>query len=93
MANMATNIAQITFNNQESFEEKSRILILFSELYSIDNYPLNEDLKNNNCFEITFYTNWSEPREELESFSKNHNISLIGVVYEFGSNYTNSYAF
>lgn len=90
---MATNIVQISFNNEEPFKRKKDVFISLSELYNIDNFPLDEDLKDNNSFEITFYTNWTEPRKEIESFSKNNNISFIGVVYEFGSNYVNSYIF
>ncbi|MEE9363699.1 MAG: hypothetical protein V3U92_13955 [Cellulophaga sp.] len=90
---MATNIAQIIFNNDENFQTKEIIMSSLSEVYSIDNFPLDEDLKENNSFEITFYTKWSESREELEVFATENNISIIGVVYEFSSNYVNSYYF
>lgn len=84
MANYASNIVYLTFNEEKTVEEKDSILMEFDKQFKINNYP--EDLEQ--CsHQIEFESKWTAPLEYLQEFSNKNNISVKGVAFEFENDY------
>ena len=88
MANTATNIINVNFKNENDINP---FLKEFEKNLYICNDPEPEEGYTN--LMIEFESKWSEPEELLKKLVTKYNCTIIGVCYEFGCNYINSFKY
>lgn len=91
MANIAQNEVLVVLKNNDKTTKKNFINDFnneIGEIYNDCSYEINND---GNCLELSFGSRWSEPREELEKLANKYNCEIIGVCYEWGQPYVNSF--
>lgn len=93
MANIATNEIIIIFKENDHAKFKEDVInyiddnLVYDEVY---NDITTLDLEDN-CIELSYGTKWSEQRETLQEICDKFNIQIVGVCYEWGCLYVNSF--
>jgi len=105
MSNPCTNIMKVYFHSKEdderyNFNNAQRFLKMFYEYFEEILYiwpEINEDDQEiefedfEENFEIHFTSKWTAPQEEMEKWSKEYDCEFLGVAYEWGNGYVDSF--
>ena len=89
MANIAENIIMVTFK-EHTLEEKQKVLDYFIEHLMYENYN-DAFVDDSNYIELCYGTKWSENQEILQDICNKFDVDIIGVCYEWGCGYVNSF--
>lgn len=94
MANIATNEVIIIFKENTSVEDKEEVIKYMEDNLVYDgiyNEITDCDLEDFNCQELSYGTRWSERPEILQEICNKFDVQIIGVCYEWGCLYANSF--
>lgn len=89
MANYANNIIKVDFLGSE-YETNQDLFKVGLDSEVLD---LSITWEGEGILEIEFSSKWSEPTELLIEMSIKYQCDIVGVSYEFGNNYVNSFEF
>ena len=95
MANICNNIMKVYFQGTEEEQLKNcnafveEFLEEFGTIEYI--YPEDREEEFDGNLEMNFDSKWSTPEEKLETYSKKYNCTFLGVSYEWGNGYVNSF--
>ena len=98
MANPCSNIMKVYFKNEEPIKDANAFLKQFKDDFIYEYlYPdfgdedINPEDDFDGNFEIQFESRWTTPTETLEEYSAKFNCTIIGISYEWGCSYVNSF--
>jgi len=93
MANICSNEIKISFL-EDNFSNKKlkKILDEFKEKFSYEQFDAYWISDDNDIVEISMGSKWTMPdRDELQAFATKYNCEIVGVSWEFGCNYVDSF--
>lgn len=94
MANICMNVIHVTYFGETSEENLKTSQLLHKELHDnvLGIYPeYDQDNTYGAETEFEFDSNWVTPLQLLQHFCNKYNVDIIGVAYEFGNGYVESF--